>query len=148
MKLAIITADARRAYLHRCEGERDGRWRIERTATLENPWEDYHEHGRPSLLGRGPTANAAQHFASRGHEQEEEEARFARDIRNWVTHGIGGRESKHAIIFAPPRMLGHLREQLQGQADVELLEAELTPLTPAELERHPAVQSALQATAD
>jgi protein required for attachment to host cells len=144
----IMTSDERCAILFLCQRVPPGHWHIEQRKSLENRWEHYHEAHRPSALGRGPSANAAQHFASLGHEVEEEHRRFAREVSDWLTHAITEFGVEHISIFAASRFLGLLRQELGDlgtQAD--LLEGELTRLRPSELSIHPAVVNALESHA-
>jgi protein required for attachment to host cells len=137
----IATADGRKAHLFACRLVAGGRWHCDPRGSIESKWEGYHEHHRPSLLGRGPSPSAAQHFAGTGHELEEEERRFAHDIREWL-----GREARvHVTLFAPPRILGMLRRDLGDlEARVDLHEGELTRLRPNELAEHATVVSVLE----
>jgi hypothetical protein len=139
-----VTADERHAALYSCKKTAGAVWHLDPLKTLENRWENYHERHRPSALGRGPTANAAQHFASLGHEVEEEHRRFARDVRDWLRLAIRALHVGRVSVFAAPHFLGLLREQLadmSGQADFH--EAELTRLGAAELAGHQAIMNAL-----
>jgi protein required for attachment to host cells len=137
----IATADGRTANLFACTVAPGGRWHCEPRGSIESEWEGYHEHHRPSLLGRGPSPSAAQHFAGTGHDEEEAERRFARDVRAWLGREAGA----HVTVFAAPRMLGLLRRDL-GDAGgrVDLVEGELTRLRAGELVEQPAVRRALE----
>ena len=140
----IMTADERHATLYSCQKVAGARWHIELHKAMENRWEDYRDHGRPSALGRGPTANAAQHFASLGHEEEEEHLRFAREVGDWLAHATKELGVDHISIFAAPKFLGLLRGELgRLNKKAELHEAELTRLRPSELVNHPAIVKAL-----
>ncbi len=140
----MVTADVRRARLLSLRELPDGRWRAEEHGALESRWEDFHEHGRPSALGRGPVASASQHFASIGHEPEEQRRRFARDVMAWLVSNSEQLSIDQVNVFAPPGMLGTLREEVvSGPVRIALLEGELTRLSPHELEAHPAVMSAV-----
>lgn len=136
----IVTADARQATLYACQMAPDGHWHLAQQKTLENQWENYHEHHRPSALGRGPSTNAAQHFASSGHESEEEHRRFARQVGSWLTRAVDELGAEHVSIFAATRFLGLLREELGALSlHMDLHAVELTRLAPTELLSHPAV---------
>jgi len=144
----IVTADERHTHLYSCQKVAGARWHIDQRKTLENRWENYHEHHRPYSLGRGPSANAAQHFASLGHEVEEEHRRFAREVSDWLTHAIKEFGVEHISIFAASRFLGLLRQELgdlSKQADLH--EGELTQLRSHELSTHPAIVNALESQA-
>lgn len=114
--------------------------------SVASPWEDDHEHHRPSVLGRGPQECAKQRYASFGHEREEEKRRFARDVRAWLSRLESELDARPAAIFAAPRFLGLLREELTGEAGEHLREGELTSLRPSELAVHPAVVGVLDAS--
>lgn len=140
----IVTSDERRAAMFSCRKVHGGRWHVEPHSSLENRWEDSHEHHRPSALGRGPSANAAQHFASTGHADEEEHRRFAREVEAWLAHAIKALGLTLVSVFAAPRFLGLLREdhaKLGGI--VELHGGEFTRLRAQELAEHPAIRAVL-----
>lgn len=144
----IVTADERRATLFSCTKVAGARWYVDPQRTLENHWENYHEHHRPSALGRGPTANAAQHFASLGHEAEEEHKRFAREVRDWLHEALAELGVPKVDVVAAPRFLGVLRHEFQAPGGrIELHEGELTRLGPDELATHPIILSILPRSA-
>jgi protein required for attachment to host cells len=143
----IVTADERKATLFACTTVPGGRWHVASLRSIENKWEDYHEKHRPSALGRGPSASAAQHFASVKHEPEEEHRRFAREVGAWLKSEASRASAPHLSVFAAPRFLGLLRAELagvRGRPEVELHEGELTRLQPHELATHPAIVRALE----
>jgi protein required for attachment to host cells len=151
----IVTCDERHAFLFCCQRVPalrlpDGgrHWHVEQQKHLKNRWEHYHEEHRPFALGRGPTANAAQHFASIGHEPEEEHRRFARQVADWLTQVMNELGVDRISIFAAPRFLGLLRQELGDLSKhVDLHEGELTRLQPHELSTHPAIVNALESLA-
>jgi protein required for attachment to host cells len=142
----LVTADRHRATLYSCGGTERGSLHIEPVRTIENEFDGMHEHHRPDLLGRGPTANAAQHHSSHGHDDEEMLRRFAKQVAEWVAkeHGDAGKSGRYCV-FAAPRMLGLLRNEFSRILDdhAELVEGELTQLRPNELAEHPAVKKAM-----
>jgi len=141
----IVTADERQAHLYSCRKVAGRQWHLDRKRSLESRWEHYHEEHRPSALGRGPTANAAQHFASIGHEPEEEHLRFARDVVEWLPRAMEEFGIDHIRLFAASRFLGLLRKELGALgAQVELHESELTRLQAHELATHAAIIQALE----
>lgn len=124
------------------------RVRLELAETLKSPWEDFHEHGRPGALGRGPSANAAQHFAGGGHEREELERRFASEVAAWIARKSGESPEAAVVAFADPRFLGHLRSACAGlRLEVMVERGEFSWLRPAELGAHPAIRAALGSAA-
>lgn len=142
----LFVVDSRTAHACTCHRSESGTWKIETLDSVTSQWEDYHEHGRPSSLGRGPTANAAQHFASRGHETEEEVRRFARDAAEWISGVLAAQRSPNAHVFAASRFLAPLRNALGAHAEsVSLHEGEFTRLRPGELAAEPAIVEALNA---
>lgn len=163
----IAVCDSRKASLFRGHLEWPGRMRLSEVATCTSPWEGFHERRRPSALGQGPTANAAQHFAGLGHEQEEIERRFARDVaeflREHARNGAGERlrgspvaiapeavpatASSTIHVFAAPRFLGHLRDALGPLGDgLELFRGEFAGLRASEIAAHPTIRAILGAT--
>lgn len=143
----IVTSDERRAALFSCRKVHGGRWHVEPHSSLENSWEDSKEHHRPSALGRGPTANAAQHFAVLGHEIQEEHLRFAREVEAWLARAVKEQKLTRVSVFAAPHFLGLLRDELGRLGNhVDLHGGELTRLRPHELAGHPAVRAVLERT--
>jgi protein required for attachment to host cells len=140
----IMMCDERHARLYSCQRVAGPRWHVDERKTLENRWENYHERHRPYALGRGPTSNAAQHFASSGHEPEEEHRRFAREVGEWMRRLAKELGIEHLRVFAAARFLGMLRDELGDVgAQVDLHEGELTRLSSHELSTHPAIVKAL-----
>ena len=154
----IAVCDGRKASLYRGAVEWPGRLRLSEVAALTSPWWEYHEHGRPSALGYGPAANAAQRFAGLGHEEEELARRFARDVASLlhqevrpIAQGSGPAERlapASMYVFAAPRFLGHLREALGPTGDgIELFRGEFTALRAGELAAHPTIRAIVGANA-
>lgn len=149
----VIVSDSRKAslysgFLSRERVDAIPRVRLELSEVLKSPWEDFHEHTRPSALGKGPSANAAQHFAGGGHEREELERRFAGEVAAWIARKTAEAPDAALVAFADPRFLGHLRTAcaaLRLEAAVE--RGEFSWLRPAELAAHPAIRTALGNTA-
>jgi protein required for attachment to host cells len=144
-----VTADGRRATLYWCEPTPGGNLHVEARGTLENEEAGNREHHRPSVLGRGPTLNAAQRPASFGHDDEEYARRFARRVPAWLGREVREGKMERVVVFAAPRFLGLLRGEvgngLRGVAELE--EAELTRLRAHELAEHPAVVGMVKAAA-
>jgi hypothetical protein len=78
-----------------------------------------------------------------GHEHEEEQRRFAREVASWLTQARQNPDAHRVTLFAPARFLGVLRGELVPDAVTELREAELTHLRPSELASHPSVLQAV-----
>lgn len=164
----FAVVDERHARLLRMDVVFGDRPHVAEEARLESRWEDEHQHGRPAMLGRasaglapgpGPGAGPRPSFASRGHEQQEERRRFARDIRGWLDAEGRRRGLAELTVFAAPRVFGDLRDLVDPAAiaagdaaagdpgrgpAIRLQELELTRLHADELARHPAVQAAMR----
>jgi hypothetical protein len=146
----IITADTRRATLFACEPVPGGGTRLERLTSIVNAHEGEHERHRPSLLGgaerRGAasrsSAHAAPHAAAERRTEEEERRRFARDLSSWLAEVRRQFGVTAVTLFAPPRLLGVLREHVNA-GETELREADLAHLRPQKLSVHPAVRDAV-----
>lgn len=144
----IVTADNRRAALFACRRLPGGGMHVEQLRTIENEHEGEHERHRPALLGgaerrggRGhSSARAAPQSISLGHEVEEEQRRFAREVRDWLANASRELSLGRVNVFAAPRFLGLLRDQMGDRNNTAVLhEGELTHLRPHELATHPAV---------
>jgi protein required for attachment to host cells len=149
----LVVSDSRKASLYTGSLSRERadslpRVRLELADVLRSPWEDFHEHGRPSALGRGPSANAAQHFAGGGHEREELKRRFAVEVASWIARKSAESPEAAVVAFADPRFLGHLRGACSAlRLDVAVERGEFSWLRPAELGAHPSIRAALGSAA-
>ncbi len=149
--LMLVVSDSRKASLFtgtlsHGAGDALPKVRVSLAGILESPWRDFHEHGRPSALGQGPSANASQHFAGTGHEEEEMERRFAHQVAAWIASRSAAAPEAVALAFAGPRFLGHLRAAIASTGcDIRLERGDLGWLRPAELGAHPAVRAACAA---
>jgi len=149
--LMIVVSDSRKASLFTGSLEsprKEGlpRIRLSLAGRFESPWRDFHERGRPSALGQGPSANASQHFAGTGHEEEEMERRFAHQVAAWIASRTAAAPEAVAVAFAGPRFLGHLRAAIASTGcDIRLERGDFGWLRPAELGAHPAVRAACAA---
>lgn len=137
------------AELMACARRIDGSLELRPEASLANRWRGFHEHGRPSVLGQGPAANARQRSASEGHEREEMRDRFARDVADWVAGSIRSRRADRVRMLAGPAMVGCLRREAERIArslgvEIDCREGEFTRIGPTALERHPSVVEALE----
>jgi hypothetical protein len=154
----IVTADLNRAALFSCRHTPGGALHVEHIRSLENTHRNQHEHHRPTQMGgaerRGSlgrsAAAAAPHTASLGHEIEEEQLRFARDVKPWLNQAAKDVGDGHLSVFAPPRFLGLLRSEMgapgsaHDPADrMDLCEGELGHLRTHELAVHPAIVTAV-----
>lgn len=148
----IVTADARHARMFELtKAPGAGGWHAQERRAIHSSHEDEHEHHRPSALGRGPVASEAQHFASWGHEAEEQRKRFARETAEWLSATLRHLRAEHVHVFAASQALGLLREEIRRLDDrahleprLTLHESELTRLEASELATHPAIVASLR----
>lgn len=139
----IAVCDVRSASTFGAHLEWPERLHLDPLERLESPWRDFHEHHRPSRLGMGPKANAAQHFADEHHEPEEMSRRFARQVAEWIRESAR-REPPLVAVFAATRFLGDLRDALGARGGgPELFRGELCGLHASEIAAHPAVHALL-----
>ncbi len=140
----IAACDAGGATIFRATLAPLERLHLEESAHFHNRWVDFHEHGRPSRLGQGPTANAAQHYADEHREPLELRRRFAKDLAAWLRDAARAAPSAHLPVFVAPRLLGALRTELADDIDgIELFRAELHGLRAHEVAAHPTVHALL-----
>jgi protein required for attachment to host cells len=144
-RFLLAACDSRSATLFEITREGGGRLHAEVIDSIHSRWEDFHEHGRPSRLGQGPSANASQHFADEHREPLEFERREARDLVSWIARHAAT-EANVAVfhVFADPRMLGAMRAEigLRGRSlPVELERGELNGLRPHQIAEHPRVRT-------
>jgi protein required for attachment to host cells len=137
------------AELMACTRRLDGTLELKPEASLANRWREFHEHGRPSVLGQGPSANARQRSASEGHEREEMHDRFARDIAEWVAGSVRSHRADRVRVLAGPAMVGRMRREVERLAkalgvEIDCREGEFTRIGTTALERHPTVVEALE----
>lgn len=144
-KCHIAVCDGRAATVLRATIAPPDRVHLEELAHFHNQWVGFHEHGRPSRLGQGPSANAAQHFADEHREPLEMRRRFARDTASWLRTMVANAPDAHLPVFVAPRFLGALRTELADQINgIELLRAELRGLRAHEIAAHPTVHALLR----
>ena len=136
----FLVVDTRRARLMHGSTLRTGRLHVDAHEVLENRWEE-HERGRPSRLA----GKTGQYYAHWGHEDEERLQRFARDVVVWIDEQLERRQIAELTVFAPPRLLGALRQEMPPRIAERLrvLKADLGKLTPADLVQHAAVTGLL-----
>jgi protein required for attachment to host cells len=159
----LLTADDHGAALFSCRTTPRDTPHIDPVRSLTNTHNGEHERRRPSLLGgaerRGATgrssASAAPHSVSFGHGAEEERRRFARDLGTWLAQAAREIGADRLIVFAPARLLGLLREEIEPAGNVlgpgrhvAYHPVELSRLHPGELAVHPAVLNALDLPTD
>jgi hypothetical protein len=143
---ALATVDAHRAFFFLCRSTPRSQWRIEPGDEFHNAWDQRTQHARPTVLGRGPSASAAQHFADRKHEVEELDRRFARAVAGWLARCAGEVPVDRLVLFAAPKFIARLRPELSNlPIPFDLHEAQLTHLHADQLARHPAVLESLGA---
>ncbi len=143
--ILLIVSDTRTATLYRGLIEAPARIRLNSTQSLDNAWmkrgDDFHEHHRPTSLGRGPTKTAGQHVTALGHEPEELEMRFAHEVAELIRRERKAAPSSAVAIFASPRFLGRLRDVLTPLAgDIELFRGEFAGLSREEIASHPTIR--------
>ncbi|MDI9404758.1 MAG: host attachment protein [Limnohabitans sp.] len=137
----LAVCDARKGLLYDASFDDNGHLHLACMEQISSRWHNFHEHGRPDALGRGPSANAAQHFADTAQEPEEMDRRFARDLAAKFRDARVFSSLQPIVIFAAPRMLGALRHELSNDAGFMLRRGELTRLRPSELASHPLVRA-------
>lgn len=141
--MLIATCDNRTARLFEAGLAPGGQVHATEVSTISSAWEDFHEHGRPSRLGIGPSAVPDEH-----REPEELSRRFARDVVAWITRKSSEMPGTPMHAFVAPRFLGHLREEVARSGHplhAELLRGELSGLRAHEIAEHPRVRALVQA---
>jgi len=141
----ICLADTRTCRLLRATRTGNGRWHLDEIDTLANQWEDDKEHGRPNALARVSERAGAPSFANRGHQQEEERRRFARDAVAWIAARLGRHGIERLELFASASMVGQLRQlaDRKVRSRAREHEADLNSIPIGELSRHPAIEGVL-----
>jgi len=148
--IRIIVCDERGAAAYEASLAWPARVHLEKRGELRSPWEEFHERGRPSRLGQGPSANAVQRYADEHREPLEQSRRFARDVAAWIerqradARAAGGAagSAQPVPVFAAPRFLGHLRQAFGGvDGRVDLRVGELRTMSEAQLSRHPEIDA-------
>jgi protein required for attachment to host cells len=143
----IAVCDERAATILRATLAPLDRVHLEEAASFRNRWVGFHDHGRPSLLGQGPSANAAQHFADEHREPLEMRRRFAREVASWLRTAAAAAPAAHLPVFVAPRFLGALRAELVDDIDgIEFFRAELQGLRAHEIAANPTVHALLRST--
>lgn len=135
----IFVVNQRGGRLLRATLAPNGRQRLDLVDVVETDWkEQAHERGRPSPR-RGRQGNS---YASAGHEPETFVHRYAKEVAAWIEQKLG---KDRAMLFAPPRFLGELREVLPARlsARIDEHEGDLGYMSPADLARHPLVAAVL-----
>ncbi len=156
-RIWLVTADNRRATLFACRRLPSGDMHLEQVRAIENQHEGEHERHRPTLLGgaerRGTAsrsgARPAPHSTSVGHQVDEEQRRFAREVRDWIetaSRDLGWSLADDRIsVLAAPRLFGLLRGLIEEVDEmVSLCEGEFAQLAPHELAEHPSVRDAIK----
>jgi protein required for attachment to host cells len=149
----IATADASRIALFTCRLSPGGDLRVEHARSLESPRREEHERHRPSLLAGARSCgtlnrsgtHAAPQAASSDRDDDEGQRRFARHIGAWLSHAARDLGAGQVSVFAAPRLLGLLREELERHPAVQadLHAGDFAHLRAAELAKHPAVRGVL-----
>ena len=148
--MMIGACDSREARVLLVRSAWPDRLHVEELRRLSNRWLDFHDRGRPIMLGRGPSANAVQRYADEHREPLEQSRRFARDVAAWIerqradARAAGGAagSAQPVPVFAAPRFLGHLRQAFGGvDGRVDLRVGELRTMSEAQLSRHPEIDA-------
>lgn len=148
----IVIADRRAATVYACHASGDGKAWMERLKSVGGGHAPELQRGRPSLLGGAERAgavaasgaHAAPHAVAVEHADDEEDRRFAREIRAWLADARRARKMPRTTLFGPARFIGMLRKELGADAEaIAIRDGEFAKLTLAELMRHPAVLEVL-----
>ncbi len=150
--IQIFVCDARQASSFRGTFEWPERLTLDEGPTFVSQWEDFHDHHRPDVVGAigvggssGAQRFAAQHgtrthAVGQGHDSEELERRFAREVSAWINARIDAAPGLATAIFAAPRFLGTLRDESElTRSGVGLYRAEFVGLSADELAEHQTV---------
>lgn len=134
----VVVVDGERARLLR--GTRpNGRPHLDLVSTIENDHLEDKQYGRPTLMrgGTNPTLLAP------GHQQEERAKRFAREIANWLTKTHRDSHVASFDVFAPPRLMGALRQEWSKELGPHIREhqAELNWIGDGQLAKHPVIEA-------
>ncbi|MEY3021714.1 MAG: hypothetical protein RIS86_912 [Planctomycetota bacterium] len=146
----IATVDCARARLLRGTLEWPGRLELEESHRLDSPWDGFHESGRPVLVPSGGGQFRVIHLKSANAAGGDEEMarRFARDVASWLHERAGESPERRTVVFAAPRFLGLLRDELGPLGDgIALYRGEFTRLRPGEVAAHPSVRALVGAGA-
>jgi protein required for attachment to host cells len=132
----LLLVDSRRARLLRGHLTRHARPHVQEEARLDFQFQES-EHGRPS-----PRINKDGHsYASRRHENDQLEARFAREVSSFVQNKVDELQVPRLFLFAPAKFLGMLRKSIPARLADRLVEheGEFAHLSEAQLAVHPEV---------
>lgn len=118
----------------------NSRYRFDVHDTIEDDWEEK-EHGRPIAMSR----KSGYTYPGRGGEDDERRRRFAHRVVEWLETASGAWDDLPVALFAPPRMLGVLRQAFPAVLTqrVELTAADLRPTKPQDLQHHPLIKPLL-----
>lgn len=143
----ICLADTRTCRLLKATRTGNGRWHLDEIDTLANQWEDDKQHGRPNALAHMSERAGAPSFADRGQQRQEERRRFARDAAAWIAARLGRHDIDRLDLFAPPAMVGELRQAADRKTRslAREHEADLNSIPIGDLARHPAIENVLGA---
>jgi len=144
-----VFVDGKGATRFACRRDIDGALQLAPDGSLANRWIEFHERGRPTRLGRGPSANAKQRPAPNGHEPEEMAERYARDLLEWIERAVRDDSIDRVRVFAGPSLVGTLRPRAEALAkslgiEIECRAGEFPRLDATSLVRHPAVVDGLE----
>jgi hypothetical protein len=142
----IAVCDNRSAKLFEAGLAPGGQVHADEVSSISNAWEDFHDHGRPSRLGIGPSAVPDEH-----REPEELARRFAREAIAWITRKSSEMPDTPLHAFVAPRFLGYMREEVARSGhplSAELLRGGLSGLRAHEIAAHPRVQALVHAASN
>jgi len=130
-------ADTEHCRLLCCRLTKQGTQHVDEYGAFENALPEA-EHLRP-MTEDGMT-----------HDIEEEERRFAGQIVEWLRKKAEAHKIDRLVIFAPPRMLGVLRQASSGllKGHLEELKGDLMRLDAGRLAEHPMVRELVRAKED
>ena len=106
--------------------------------SLENRWQELEHNVRTPQTGKEGHSDA-----DLKHRRAEFVARYARDAAAWLERTMARREIESLDLFAPPRLLGALRDEYPAALSGRIREhrGDLGHLSPGALERHPPVMA-------
>lgn len=144
----LVLADTRVAKLFEIAPTPGGSARMTLLEEAHNQHEGEHERGRASILdgstrlhrGRGAPDATPPHFADFGHTAEEEDKRFAREVRQWLAR----KRAEHGdlSVLASSRLFGMLRQDTPE--GVRLEEGEFAQMPVKELSSHRRILNELE----
>ena len=150
---AIVTVDERVARLYLARPTLGKALDLQEVVSITNQHENEHERTRQDMMG-GPGIRSAPggsgiaggpHLAAHTETSREESRRFAREVAEWLRERSERTDGTHLRVFAAARILGMLRDELQGSrtAHIELKEGEYAQMPLNELREHAAFRKSV-----